>query len=112
MTEAEWLACDNSWSMYPFVRQRGSTRKRRLFAVACARRVWHLIPDKYARNEIGLAERDGGDRDGFEEDEVMDVILGAVAAAALGVGGSDHRDAYIGIAGFAACAVLDEHRLR
>jgi hypothetical protein len=35
----------------------GQDRKLRLFACACARRVWHLMPDKMFHDAVELAER-------------------------------------------------------
>jgi hypothetical protein len=40
MTEAEWLACANPLAMLKHLRRRASSRKLRLFAVACCRWVW------------------------------------------------------------------------
>jgi hypothetical protein len=59
MTEAEWLACENSEVMLEPLRHSGtaSQRKLRLFACACARRVWHLLSDERSRSAVQVAER-------------------------------------------------------
>jgi hypothetical protein len=58
MTEAEWHACDDPTEMLAFLRDHhASERKLRLFAVACGRRVWHLLREKRSRKAVKLAER-------------------------------------------------------
>jgi hypothetical protein len=57
MTEAEWLACDDSHDMLQSLRGRAGDRKLRLFAVACCRRVWDQIPPGVARRAVEEAER-------------------------------------------------------
>lgn len=43
MTPAEWLACDDPAVMLDALRGRASSRKLRLFAVACSRRIWSRL---------------------------------------------------------------------
>src|SRR5262249_42630883 len=59
MDESDWLACTDPQAMLAFLRDSGKLpeRKARLFAVACCRRAWHLLPDAAARRAIEAAER-------------------------------------------------------
>src|SRR5947209_19078621 len=57
MTEAGWLACDEPLRMLTFVSASISLRKRRLFAVAGARRVWGLLGDARSRVAVETGER-------------------------------------------------------
>jgi hypothetical protein len=74
MTEAEWLASNDVSAMYVFLRDTTtlfrtrwagyravprfafSERKSRLFAVACCRRILHLMPTDEARDCVQAAE--------------------------------------------------------
>jgi hypothetical protein len=56
MNEAEWNDCDEPDEMIAFLHQ-GSERKRRLFAVACCRRLWRRLTDERSRNAVEVAER-------------------------------------------------------
>jgi hypothetical protein len=57
MTEAEWLAATDPTPMLKFMQGRASGRKLRLLAVACCRRIWHLLVDEQSRNAVDVAER-------------------------------------------------------
>jgi hypothetical protein len=56
MTEAEWLTCHNPGRMLGFLRDKGSDRKLRLFAVACAHHVWGSLRENY-QTTVNIAEQ-------------------------------------------------------
>ncbi|OWK44457.1 hypothetical protein [Fimbriiglobus ruber] len=67
MTEAEWLACDDTETLLNFLRGR-DRRKLRLFFCALGRRFWDLTKSPLTRSAIEMGERiaDGA----IAEDEV------------------------------------------
>jgi hypothetical protein len=56
VTEAEWLSCTDPQKMLEHLGDRASERKLRLFAVACCRKIWHLLPDQDCRKAVQIAE--------------------------------------------------------
>jgi hypothetical protein len=56
MDEKRWLTCNDPVPMLEHVHGQASNRKLRLFAVACCRRLWDLLPDKRTRKAIRVAE--------------------------------------------------------
>jgi hypothetical protein len=61
MTEIEWGSCSQVLAMLLQLRpknspRRWSTRKARLFSVACCRRVWHLLDSPADRRAVEVAE--------------------------------------------------------
>ena len=56
MTEAEWLSCSNPDTLLSNLQRKGE-RKYLLFAVACCRRIWHLMTDERCRRLVEVVER-------------------------------------------------------
>src|SRR4051812_21857562 len=57
MTEDEWLDSTDPTPMLEFLQGKVSERKLRLFAVACCRRAWHLLPAEDCRQLVDVAEQ-------------------------------------------------------
>jgi hypothetical protein len=57
MTEAKWWGCDDPAAMLQSLTNQASDRKLRLFAAACCRHIWHLLPDQTNRQLVALSER-------------------------------------------------------
>src|SRR5260221_32292 len=64
LTEAEWLADTDAYSLLHYLRQHqriskvvGGRRRLRLFACACCRQIWHLITHQYSRDAVTVSER-------------------------------------------------------
>lgn len=56
MTETQWLMCTNIQNLlHARTAQQMSCRKHRLFAIACCRRIWHLMGNK-TRKAVETAE--------------------------------------------------------
>jgi hypothetical protein len=62
MTEADWRLCVHPEPLLHFLRDKGSIRKWRLFAVACCRRIGYLLLDERSRRAVEIAAlyADGG----------------------------------------------------
>src|SRR5690242_19542126 len=52
-----WQTCATPAVLLQFLSSRTSERKLRLFACACARQVWHLLPEEPSRSVIQVSER-------------------------------------------------------
>jgi hypothetical protein len=92
MTEAEWDACTEPQKMLEWLRFAGEAgeRKRRLFAAACCRHIWPLVPPRGCRKAVEVAERhaDGevSDRDLHEACEQAIKALHELRRTTQGLG--------------------------
>jgi hypothetical protein len=57
VTEADWLTETDPQLMLAFLHGRARHRTLRLFAAACCRRVWHLLPDERSRLAVVVVEQ-------------------------------------------------------
>jgi hypothetical protein len=64
MTEAEWLACEGPDLLVLHITRAGSAartvaglRKLRLYACACCRQIWDILPDGGSRRVVELSEQ-------------------------------------------------------
>jgi hypothetical protein len=67
MTEEQWLTCTDPQKMLSFLHGKASERKRRLFAVACCRRVWPQLTGPLWREAVQRSERLAEGQAGPEE---------------------------------------------
>jgi hypothetical protein len=75
-TEAEWLAGTDPQPLLGCLYGRVSDRKYRLFAAACCRRVWGLLPSGRSRRAVQVCERHA---DGEARDEDLRAAYGPAA---------------------------------
>jgi hypothetical protein len=57
MDEADWLSSTDPMPMLEFLRGKASDRQMRLFACACLRRIWRLLPVEVRRDAVHVFER-------------------------------------------------------
>jgi hypothetical protein len=83
MTEAEWLRCTDPEPMLAFLSRRRlpqtTERKMLLFASACCRRIWNVLPTDPCRQGVEKAERYA---DGQATDQELSSAWSAVWASA------------------------------
>jgi hypothetical protein len=81
MTEQEWLDAD-SVAVREYFWENLSPRTVCLFACACVRRIWHLLPDARSRKAVEVAERlADGQAILDEQDAALEAAYAVVEAA-------------------------------
>ncbi len=75
MNELQWLECKDPRTMLQSLQGSVSERKLRLFACACCRRIWDLLPDGWVRRAVEVGER-------YADGEVSEVERQATFRAA------------------------------
>lgn len=81
ITESEWLGCADPTPMLKYLRDKGSDRRLRLFAVACCRRIWHLIEEETCTSAVEVAERYADDQATDAERATTEGELDAASSA-------------------------------
>jgi hypothetical protein len=67
MSQFKWRVCKHPDKMVDWLTQQRDSRKMRLFAAACCRRIWHLATDERSRRAIEATERFADDLISLEE---------------------------------------------
>src|SRR5581483_10695908 len=91
MTEEQWLRGPPTWLMLDFLRGTAQSRKLRLFACACCRRVWDHLTDVRSRTAVEALELEADDpRSSFQlnAEASLRAATGASQAAASAVASS------------------------
>src|SRR4051812_45558743 len=88
MNEADWDSCTDPQAMLTFLRNRGllTERKARLFAVACCRRIWHLLADEKSRRAVEVGEQ-------YADGQLTDAEVDDARENSSDAGGAAHRAA-------------------
>jgi hypothetical protein len=106
MTETEWVVCTDPAPMMEFLCGRATDRKLRLFAVACCRRLWHLLEDDPDREAVEVAEQyvdgnaTGAELRGMEQAEPVDIFTAKNVVA--------HKHAYTAACNAWGFAILED----
>src|SRR5262245_10697646 len=94
MTEQKWLQSTAPKPMLKFLERKPSERKLRLFAVACCRRISHLIIDPSSQPAVDVAEQFAeGLVSESEVSPIRDEAELAIADEEQGQGSEDAREA-------------------
>ena len=93
-TEADWLTCADPTAMLQFIQSQASERKRRLFAIACCRLIWHLFSDERSCKVVEVAER-LTDRLADEEERQTALALARETVSQLPVVTSGREEDYL-----------------
>jgi hypothetical protein len=90
MTDAEWLTSTNPQPMLACLSGRVGERELREFAVACCRRIWHLLPQSGTdfRRPLELCQHLA--REAQPDADRARLYLAAAATAAFAAAAAEH----------------------
>lgn len=87
VTDADWRSCVDPETLMAFLKEKGSVRQWRLFAVACCRRIQRFMVDERSRQAVDVAKRSA-------EGTATEEELAAARVAASEAEDVAHREEY------------------
>ena len=111
MTEAEWLACEDTRAMLMFLAEQRSDRKSRLLACAWCREVWYQLANNLCRQAVELSERFADDPSVRDEMECVREAAWQTSTGPRGMSYSGRRGATFDAAFYASIVEMWHMRI-